>query len=804
MKPFKNQVAGGLLLIGLVLLNLAFARPSQQVLPLSGTGTALASQRLLITGTNHASNDRTLVIRIDDRKRPVYADRVNLERVVPPGSFRLELGLGGLLTSGGRPLDLANLEQVICFQGRGSGDLEIDPPVLASTPQLPQGVLAWDLGPANSPLWPGFTRLEPGFAGLTGRQLKALDRGGRQQAVEGLTTDGIRGIERLSLPVPAGRWYITLWLHDRGEWEYLPHPLERRISANGQTVWTKHYAAEQWIEQVYLGKRAQELQVADDSWRLYGEQAEGRVSFALDVDDNGLQLDFSGHMPEAGYLSAIVLERDASYPARRHVEAQRARWWRENWRMRTPALPASSVPALQGPERAVLIARDTTAGSDFKLTGGHSTAPRIELQAPQLHSTRLPVELRWAQWRWRRTTLVSTLLEPIDHLLHGDLHELPATDLDRRLNLRISVPPGAPAGDYQGHIQVSVDNHTLKRPFTVRVPAVTLPSIDRPVGVYLERPVHFGWFDADDKQQHAALECDLDVLTGLGLSGMSPGFVTPDKGAAGDRFLRELATVSKAGMHDALIAYAPFKRLLARIDLEAAVEVIDAIDQRARDSSLPPVIWSIADEPSNAGQHHSLEKVSRYLRSFAPRVQIAAHLNHADDRRYLEFIDLALVNDGFGTDKTDIDRIRANGVIPWLYNMRNMRAASGFYLWRVNAAGYLQWHARMPTADPFDPTDGREDDVQFLYPMATPCPDVADIDARLFSMIEGISDLRWLLWLEREAASDQRARRLMRELRSEVPDSWQDMHDVTDDQLDAWRRSIIELASALTTQGDAH
>ena len=800
MTSFKMHITAGLLLCSLLLLNLAFARSSQQVLQLSDTGLALASQRLLITGTNHASDDRTLVIRIDDRARPPYADRVNLERVVPPGPFRLELGLGGLQTSGGRALDPASLKQVICFQGRGSGDLEIHPPLLADNPQLPAHSMAWDLGPAHSPLWPGFKRLTEDFAGLHGRQLKALDRGGRQQAVEGLTTDGIRGIERLSLPIPRGRWQVTLWLHDRGEWEYLPHPLERRISANGQLVWTQQYDAAQWIEQVYLGQRVHELEVNDDSWTLYGEQPQGRVSFAVDVTDNGLQLDFSGHMPEAGYLSAVVVERDASLPARRHIEAQRARWWRDNWRLRAPALASTSTPTLQGPPQPVVIARGTTAALDFSLSGGHSGIPRIELQAPSRLSTHLPVETRWAQWRWRRTTLVSTLLEPVDHLLRGDLHAMPATRLERRLNLRISVPADAPAGEYIGRLRISVDGHALSHAFSVQVPAVSLPEIDRPVGVYLERPVHFGWFNSDDRRQHAALECDLDLLTGLGLSGMSPGFVTPDQGADGERFLRELEIVSKPGLGHSLIAYAPFKRLLARIDLEAAAEVIDGIDQRARDASLPPVIWSIADEPSNAGQHHSLEKVSRYLRSFAPRVQIAAHLNHRDDQRYLEFVDLALINDGFGADKTDIDAVRASGAIPWLYNMRHMRAASGFYLWRVNAAGYLQWHARMPTADPFDPTDGREDDVQFLYPMATPCPDVADIDARLFAMVDGITDLRWLLWLKREAASNPRARQRLQELQQQVPVSWQDMLAVSEDQLDAWRQSIVELSNPATTR----
>ena len=74
--------------------------------------------------------------------------------------------------------------------------------------------------------------------------------------------------------------------------------------------------------------------------------------------------------------------------------------------------------------------------------------------------------------------------------------------------------------------------------------------------------------------------------------------------------------------------------------------------------------------------------------------------------------------------------------------MEKFCAVAGFNLWRSGAKGYLQWHARMPTADPFDPSDGREDDVQFLLPHIVPCPEIQDVDRGLFELAEGIVDLR--------------------------------------------------------------
>ena len=86
-----------------------------------------------------------------------------------------------------------------------------------------------------------------------------------------------------------------------------------------------------------------------------------------------------------------------------------------------------------------------------------------------------------------------------------------------------------------------------------------------------------------------------------------------------------------------------------------------------------------------------------------PNAKTAGQLNNPDQATLLSYFDVVLLNHGFGVDGEQLTRVRETGTEVWLYNLPRVRLAAGFYLWRVGAGGYLQWHGRMPTADPFDP-----------------------------------------------------------------------------------------------------
>lgn len=753
-----------------------------------------AGQRLKVCGENQDKAEQVLVIRIDDSASPGYADRVNLERVLPPGPFCLEIGLGGLFTPLGRALDVARLRQVIVFQGQGSGAFLLQTPEILPAINLPAGAKGWDLGSRRSALFPGFEAMGPDFPGLKGVQPIALERGRGQQASDPLTSDGIKGIGSLQLPLPPGRWHLTLWLRDPGEWEFLPHPLERRIRANGEVVWQQRFSAQEWIERVYLAGRNREAGLADDAWTLYGERPEGRISFPVDVGSDGVLLEFDGEQPEAGFVAAILAEPEGDYRVRDQVEQQRAAWWRATWKVKPRAPIAIGEPALQPASHSAKAARGTLIQFPFLLQVGiGGQVPEIHIEAPRLGGVELPVERRWGQWRLARTGLNSTLLELRDDWLRGDAVPAIPAGLPRRLQLQVRIPEDAPAGLYQGRLQVRHEGKWLEAPLKLEVPDVDLPPVDRPVGVYLERPVHFGWFGETVRQADQALACDLRFLRHQGLTGIAPPFTTPSTDPEREALQREIAQVQQAGFLAPYLAYAPVKRLLSQIGLERTPALLGEAEQRLAQAGLPAPLWAIADEPSNLGQVAEPGVLSRHIRAFAPQAKLAGQLNNPVDLPGAESYDVALVNAGFGADRVDLERLAAKGASPWLYNMVSPRAAAGFYLWRSGARGYLQWHARMPTADPFDPTDGREDDVQFLLPAAAPCPAVPDMDANLLKISEGITDLRWLLWLEQQAKRDPSVQALLDRLQQEIPDRWNAMAAIPDEQMEEWRGRVMGL-----------
>jgi hypothetical protein len=228
----------------------------------------------------------------------------------------------------------------------------------------------------------------------------------------------------------------------------------------------------------------------------------------------------------------------------------------------------------------------------------------------------------------------------------------------------------------------------------------------------------------------------------------------------------------------------------------AAGRAILAADAALAAAGVPAPIWALFDEPGNlGGGGGGPSAVAAELRRAAPGVKLAGQLNHPDDRRYLDSIDVAIVNPGFGIDAGVIEILKAQGQDVWIYNTGAPRFTAGLWLWRTHASRYLQWHARMPTADPFDPTDGREGDVQVFPPMAEVCALRQDIDASLIEMAEGIVDQRWLQWLA--SRPENAARALLARIIRETPPDWNSAVKGGAVRSAEIRRSIEDLARDL-------
>lgn len=756
---------------------------------------ALDTTILVISGNNPASSDAIVVIRADDSRNPGYADRANIERVIPPGEFHLDVPFASFRTPAGRQLDLSALEQIIVFAGRETEGFVIQDVSVNNPPPLGKGIFAWDLGPVGSAIWPGFNPLTPDSPLLAGHYLQGIDRSARMQAADALTFDGIRGIETMALPLPAGKWNITLWLRDPGEWEYLPHPLEREIRVDGRTVFQQRRNPQAWIDEVYLGRQNEKVSPRSSSWDHFGERKSDRVTFNVSSSGKPVLLSLLGDTSDAQFVSAILAAPAYNPQVLEMLTRQRKLWWDRNWPVADWTKWPTGQPRLSARQSSLVAAPDTSVLVTFDFEQGNLPgAPLVVVNQPQHLGKRLHTDWHWSQWQLTRTHLSSTLLAPNDdYFRHGMMPENDGVALPRRLVVRVGIPANAQPGDYEGQLQVKMQGTTLSAPFSVSVVNTTIPALNKPVGIYLEKPVHFGWFPETNNLGIDAMQCDLRYLHKLGLTGISPPYSTPSDEKSRVEFNRLSDALATRGFFSPL-AYAPAKRLTQALGVGNAAMAVQEIETEYKKRLQPTPYWSIADEPSNPGNKDLFLDMHKSFSMLAPEAKLAGHLNSREDRAYLSMFDLVLINDGFGIDVDDVQETQKDEREVWLYNLPHPRAAAGFYLWRSGADGFLKWHGRMPTADPFDPTDGREFDVQLLYPSAQPCPDAPDIHADLYEIAQGIVDHRWLQWLEEAAETNPNAKSLLLQMTKQVPDTWEGMLEIDTAMLETWRAQIIDLA----------
>jgi hypothetical protein len=405
------------------------------------------------------------------------------------------------------------------------------------------------------------------------------------------------------------------------------------------------------------------------------------------------------------------------------------------------------------------------------------------------------MDLWAAQRRLERRSVGLNLLTPTQDLLRGDPSALAIEPgIPRTYQGWTSAPVDAVPGVYAGRIEIATSAGRTLVPLEIVVLNAAPPPATRQAGFYLDEAPHFTWFPGSGGMRRTQIACDLSFLQRLGVNGNAPALATPTGGGE-DSFIVDSLNAQAAENASPWLAYAPAKRVRASLGLQGSARKLAQVSAFLRQAGLQPPVWSVADEPSNADHSEGdLEGWARALRVADPQVKLAAQLNNRADSRLLELFDVVLINAGFGLDVRDISRAAKGGRDVWLYNTDAPRFTPAIWLNAVGASRYVQWHARMPTADPFDPTDGREGDVQMFYPTSEPCPARHDIHPDVLSMAEGLVDQRWIAWLESRAEPE--AQKLFGSLSASVPERWRDGLRMSG-RLDELRSAIISLARSL-------
>jgi hypothetical protein len=764
---------------------------------LVSTGAAAATLRrdlgpveplteLVLRGENRAAVPRRVVLRVDDRAAPPYADRANVERLVPPGPFVLRWRVALLETPRGRLLDTAALRQAIAF-GPDGEDVSFAALTLETPPALPEGVRGWSFAPAGAAPLAGMEPVAPDDPRLSGPGPRFVRRNGEDPVL----ARGMQRVTRFAAPLPPGRWRIALWTEDAGAWETLPPVLEQRIRVNGIDVSVTRRDMQGWVAQRYLAGREVEPGAGDAPWDALGARRGGRIEAEVEVGAAGLVLELAGHPQAATHIAALLAEPAQAPPrAVAALEGLRAARFSESWPVLARPAPATAEALhLDGPAAQVAA----PGGLAVLRFVAAAPAPGPARATLSWHGDPLPARLLWAQWRWRRPAPETPGLVLDAVQWRGDAGALRLPDgLPRHLAVLVRVPAEAAPGTRRLRLALDAGGAHVEAEATLEILPLARPAPGARVGAFLDVAPHL----ADRAQRSRQAACDLDTLAWLGLDAVAPPLATPDTEGL-PAFLDDLRAAA-ARFPPPFAAYAPLRRIAGAAGPEAAASRAAEVEAAVAAAGLPPVAWVVADEPSGAGRLDAARRLAAAMRAAAPGARLAAHLNDPRDVALLPLLDLATVNPRFGADAADVARLRRAGVAPWLYNMPRLRLAAGFHLWRSGADGLLQWHARMPTADPFDPTDGREGDVQFLWPTPGIC-DPADLDADLLALAEGAEDLRWLAWLEDAAETRPEAAALLARLRRALSGAWQDAAALPPGSAADWRAEIASLARRLTS-----
>ena len=775
--------------------NLLLSRPVSPPLIQSMENVTIKNgTELLIRGNNNSGHAQILILRLDNADSSSYHTRVNQEFTLPEGPFELIIPLSGLKTSGKKPFK-PPFTKMYVFAADMWTNIELNKVLINATNAPPEKTLALDFGSADSATFPGFDSIDSDSTLLQGDLKERVRTSG-----DALLHDGIAGIHTFKTPWPNGRWKLSLWSEDQGEWEYLPHFLARQIKANNTTFIDETFTIDRWITDVYLAGSHKEGEIDGDLWSLVGERRSGFVSKPVDITDGILTVELQGDS-SARFLSALVLEPlEGSFAEK--TQQQRRQRYLNQWPVAvTPYQPPLSLTLhnisqqTQDDKGFFLAARDTRLNLVFEIGSPVDDSNPILVVSPPRSTARQPLNVtsRYGHWRYERPAPNATALQLDDSYLRGDMQSLTLSNKrPRRLHVQINIPSSATPGEYIGKLQLFSHGELKLLDYKVRVLPTMLPPLERPVGLYLEPAPYYHWFKPLAEEMAESTSCDLSLLASYGFSTVAPALTTPNSNKNRQIFIEQLQQVQDAGFNGPVLAYSPLKRLLRQKKRSTAAAALIQLQLLLEAEKLPNVFWSIFDEPLK-DNFLQIQDTANLLRDEALGLKTAGHMNNDNQSGLIGTTDLLIINHGLEVSKDSISELQDNRLV-WLYNMPKPRLAAGFYLWRSNADGYLQWHGRMPTADPFDPTDGREGDVVYLYPTEKPCQTTMNIHHRLLDLHEATLDLRWLQWLEEQAINNPVAKTVLTDIRSNLPPQWKEMAELTKDDLWKIRNKIFSVA----------
>jgi hypothetical protein len=638
----------------------------------------------------HTDADKLLAlfVEIRDRDTKDYWTRVNHETIVPPGKSTLVLPLEQLYVGEksrpGRKLLLQAVARLVFGIGdMPAAPLYIDNIRLERDSQTPQyrfdGLLAFDLGPAASPLMPGFTRIDPATTYNETRGY-GLNKARIWRASDVLQPDPLYQdflcIEQggLAVDVPNGRYHVLVNIDSpSGFWGEYQVYRTRSVLAEGRPVVEESMNFDT-LKQKYFRFWDTDDSPSDDTFDKYQRSYYQEKEFDVDVADGQLNVDFRGDNYACSVSAVIIYPADKAEQGKQFLEyvVERRRFFFDNYFHRVLHKPTGEPldPSVDDTRRGyVVFTRDTMQDvyyndtprrdeigqpvSGFGFAGeyeplGMAICPLVDLGQVNVAISDLTgpgtipaidIAVGYTSYRLTRVSGDGAVYTIAPRFVVPRARVAVRRGETRQFWLTVHPRSDAKPGTYRGEITIKpVHGQPSSVPVEYRVYPGTLDAVDVPVGPW-SYEIRTPW----DEGEAASREFN-ETMAERSLRRLRDYGFTTFSGLPRLRYLgfqqgkpvfdfsegdRQMKLARRMGFDMPVVTYTDFVGLNLYYQDEAAMKaagfsdysqfiqaLFTPIDEHARSVGWLPVYWNLGDEPIGDDLRRAAENAEAYRAAF--------------------------------------------------------------------------------------------------------------------------------------------------------------------------------------------
>jgi len=635
-----------------------------------------------------AEQPMPLGIEIRDTLTTGYWTRVNYNTVVPPGQSTLVLPMDQLYVGEksrpGRRLMASGVTRLVFIVGdKPAAPLYIDNVRLERDVETPtmlfEGLYAFDLGPAQGPLMPGFSRIDPSTAYSRGRGY-GLNKAVIWRAYDVLQPEPLYQdficIEKggLAVDVPNGKYHVFVNLDNpSGFWGEYQVYRRRAILAEGKLAAEDKMTLET-LKRRYFRFWDSEDSPEDDTFEKYQNRYYQEKQFEVEVTDGQLNLDFRGENWGCSVSAVIIYPDSQAAAGEKFLDyvARKRKFFFDNYARRVLHKPSGDPvqPTAKDTQRGYLVfARDYMKDVYYNDTplkeevcdgvkgagfaGEHepvtfSLYPLQDLGKVAVTVSDLVgpgtvpaegVSVGFVSNRLSRVTMEGSVYTIQPRLIMPTATVEVRRGVTRRWWLTVRPPEDAKPGVYRGKIHVAPEKGAAADvALEYRVYAGTLDAVDIPAGPwghqiglpwYADDPATRVWHETMARRSLQKLrQYGFTTFTGLPqvtYRGFKEGKPVLDF-SVGDR---QMEMARQCGFSMPVVSYVGLPGINLYYKDEAAMKaagfqdysdfvksVFTAIQEHAEAHQWLPVYWNLGDEPIGDNLRRAAENAEAYRAAF--------------------------------------------------------------------------------------------------------------------------------------------------------------------------------------------